>query len=58
MQHFCPVIGLKKEATLDKTTTNCVSFLAKFGDLFNSIHPEIAIFTKKSVSYMQKHCYS
>jgi hypothetical protein len=39
-------IWVKKEATLERTTNNCESFYAKFGNLFISAHPNIAVFIK------------
>jgi len=53
---FPPSIWAKKEATLERTTNNCESFHAKFGDLFTSAHPNIAVFIK-NVLAMQTDSY-
>jgi len=53
---FPPSIWAKKEATLERTTNNCESFHAKFGDLFTSAHPNIAVFIKNLLA-MQTDSY-
>lgn len=44
---FPPLVWAKKEATLERTTNNCESFNTKFGELFTSTRPNIAIFIKQ-----------
>jgi hypothetical protein len=53
---FPPSFWAKKEATLEKTTNNCESFHAKFGNLFTSEHPNITVFVKNLLA-MQTDSY-
>lgn len=46
MQNVHSVFWAKNQATLERTSNNCESFLDKFYDFFVSTHPNIAVFTK------------
>jgi hypothetical protein len=53
---FLSSIWTKKEATLERTTNDCKSFYAKFGNLFTLEHPNVAVFIKNLLA-MQTDSY-